>query len=188
MRRLTTVLLTSALLFLATPTMPAAAATGGYTPPPFGATCTVHQFGEGEQPPLSLWWEDPLCVEYQKRDITFDNGGALTFLLAEPSRFAIALPTCRYWQTDHWSVQSSTGATPYVTWDGSYWFDKRARVAAARLTNFRIEGQTAGIGDVVQALQADYPELAAALAAYGTEHGETGLSTELPYSLWCAWR
>lgn len=55
---------------------------GGYTPPPFADGCTVHRFGEGEWPPLWLWFTDPLCVEYAKRDITADNGGALRFLLA----------------------------------------------------------------------------------------------------------
>ncbi|MFC0626025.1 hypothetical protein [Kribbella deserti] len=160
----------------------------GYLDPPFGATCEIHRFGEGEWPPLELWTRNPLCVEYSKRDITADNGGALRFLLAEPSRFAIAIPSCRYWQQDHWSVQTTTGAVAIVSWDGSYWFDKRDRIAAARLTNFRINGTTVGIGDVVLALRADFPELAAALSVYGTEHGETGLAAALPYSLWCGSR
>ena len=160
----------------------------GYSDPPFGAACEIHRFGEGEWPPLELWNRNPLCVEYAKRDITVDNGGALRFLLAEPSRLAIALPSCRYWQQDHWSVQTTTGAVAIVSWDGSYWFDKRNRFAAARLTNFRLNGTTVGIGDAVLALRDDLPELAAALSAYGTDHGETGLATDLPYSLWCGSR
>ncbi|MEW2384658.1 hypothetical protein AB0873_21565 [Micromonospora sp. NPDC047707] len=158
---------------------------GGYTPPPFGAGCVVHRFGEGEWPPVRLWFTDPLCVEYEKRDITADNGGALRFLLAEPSRFALAATTCRYWQQDHWSVQRSRGATPLVAWDGSYWFDRRARLAALRLTNFRVAGRTAGVGDVVAALADDHPELARALARYGASPGETGLAVTLPRSPWC---
>lgn len=158
---------------------------GGYTPPPFADGCTVHRFGEGEWPPLWLWFTDPLCVEYAKRDITADNGGALRFLLAEPSRFALAATTCRYWQQDHWSVQSTPGATPYVAWDGSYWFDRRQGRAALRLSNFRLAGRTAGIGDVVAALADDFPDLARALAEYGASPGETGLTVALPGSAWC---
>lgn len=190
MRRRIAVFLASLMVMLTAVSAPAQAAqlSSGYTPPPFGPTCTVYQFGEGEQPPLWMWALDPLCVEYSKRDITFDNGGALMFLLAEPSRFAIATPSCRYWQQDHWSVQTTQGAVPIVTWDGNYWFDKKTRVAAAKINNFRINGVSVGIGDVVIALQNDFPELAAFLSEYGTEHGETGLSVSLPYDLWCALR
>ncbi|MCX2184998.1 hypothetical protein KV205_31415 [Streptomyces sp. SKN60] len=186
-RRVLTVL--AAVLLPVVLFSPAAqASSGGYTDPPFRPGCQVHHFGEGETPPWWLWLEDPLCVDYLKRDITFDDGGALEFLLAEPARFAVALAACRYWQTDHWSVQTTQGATALVAWDGSYWFDKRAQTAAARLTNFRINGQSVGIGDVVIALRDSHPSLADALARYGTEHGETGLSTELPYSAWCSWQ
>lgn len=166
----------------------ALAAPDGYVDPPFGPTCLVHQFGEGEWPPLALWRSHTLCVEYSKRDITMDNGGALRFLLAEPSRFALALPSCRYWQQDHWSVQSTAGATPIVTWDGSYWFDKKERTAAFRLTNFRIAGVPVGVGDVVLAIEDELPQLAEALAEYGDESGESGALVTLPYSLWCAAR
>ncbi|MFF0269122.1 hypothetical protein [Kribbella sp. NPDC004536] len=161
------------------------AAATGYTPPPFGPTCEVHEFGEGVQPPLWLWFVDPLCVEYQKRDITFDNGGAVAFLFAEPSRFLLATGPCRYWQQDHWSIQVTTGATPIVTWDGNYWFDKHLRYAAAHLANFRINGASVGIGDVVIALQDYAPELATALSEYGSTYGETGMSSSLPFSLRC---
>ncbi len=54
--------------------------------PPFAATCTVHEFGEGVAPPLSGIPDDPLCVEYAKRDITVTDGGAVRFLAAEPAR------------------------------------------------------------------------------------------------------
>ncbi|MFC7247504.1 hypothetical protein ACFQO7_34010 [Catellatospora aurea] len=187
-RTTTTILIALMLLSAAAPAQADPAAqtvTGGYTPPPFGPTCEIHRFGEGERPPLSLWLHDPLCVEYSKRDITFDNGDALTFLLAEPSRLVLAGPACRYWQQDHWSVQVSEGATALVAWDGNYWFDKKLRTAAVHLANFRVNGHTAGVGDVVVALAPQFPQLAQALAAYGTEHGESGVSVALPYSLWC---
>jgi hypothetical protein len=154
-----------------------------YTDPLFGASCAWHVFDEGERPPWWLYLEDPLCVEYAKRDITLDNGGWLRFLLAEPARFAIAVPSCRYWQRDHWSVQVSAGAPPLVGWDGSYWFDKRLGVLAARLTGFRVSGVTVGVGDAVLALRPHFPDLADALAAYGSAAGESGLAVSIPSSL-----
>ena len=165
----------------------ATAAPAPFVEPSFAATCTWHFFGEGEQPPLWLMFVNPLCVEYSKRDITFDDGGALNFLLAEPSRFAIALPTCRYYQKDHWSVQTTTGATPLVAWDGQYWWDKAAGRAGARLANFRINGTTVGIGDAVTALrESGFPAVADALAAYGQAPGETGGTVGIPADLACA--
>ncbi len=67
--------------------------------------CEVHRFGEGEVPDLAAYPDDPLCVDYAKRDITVADGGAIGFLVAEPARFVLALGKCRYWQQDHWSVQ-----------------------------------------------------------------------------------
>ncbi|WP_369199034.1 hypothetical protein [Streptomyces djakartensis] len=157
-----------------------------FSEPGFAATCTWHRFGEGEEPPWWLLFADPLCVGYSKRDITVDNGGALRFLIAEPSRFAVTMLTCRYYQKDHWSVQSTAGATPWVAWDGQYWWDKTAEQAGARLANFRINGRTAGIGDVVAALRPSFPDLADALSDYGQAAGETGLTVSLPYDLRCA--
>ncbi|MGW7381059.1 hypothetical protein [Streptomyces sp. NPDC054794] len=159
---------------------------GPFTEPAFAATCDWHRFGEGEIPPWWLMFRDPLCVEYSKRDITFDNGGALRFLVAEPSRFALAMVTCRYYQKDHWSVQTTTGATPWVTWDGQYWWDKSGQRAGARLSGFRIHGTSVGIGDAVAALRPVYPELADALEKYGSAAGETGLTTAIPYSPLCS--
>ncbi|MFD3457029.1 hypothetical protein ACFWVC_33245 [Streptomyces sp. NPDC058691] len=176
----------AALVTLAVAAGPAAAsAPEPYTEPAFADACAWHSYGEGETPDPWLWLTDPVCVEYSKRDITFDNGGAVRFLLAEPARFALALPVCRYYQRDHWSVQSTTGAVPYVTWDGRYWFDKRARRAAMRLTNFHVDGVSVGVGDVVTALRPRLPEVADVLAAYGDEAGETGLAVTLPFSLFC---
>ncbi|MEU9976278.1 hypothetical protein [Streptomyces sp. NPDC051014] len=160
---------------------------GPFAEPGFAATCTWHTFGEGERPPLWLMFANPLCVEYSKRDITFDDGGALRFLAAEPSRFAVTMLTCRYYQKDHWSVQATRGAVPYVAWDGQYWWDRTGRRAGARLTHFSVAGRTAGIGDAVAALRAsDFDDLADALSAYGEEAGETGLTVALPADPGCA--
>ncbi|MER6434348.1 hypothetical protein ABT272_42895 [Streptomyces sp900105245] len=125
-------------------------------------------------------------MEYSKRDITFDDGGALRFLVAEPSRFALAMVTCRYYQKDHWSVQTTDGARALVTWDGQYWWDKTSQQAGARLSNFRIHGTSVGIGDAVAALRPVFPQLADMLDKYGTDAGETGLTASLPFDLRCS--
>ncbi|MFF3062481.1 hypothetical protein [Streptomyces sp. NPDC057909] len=159
---------------------------GPFTEPGFAGSCVWHSFGEGVQPPWWLAFADPLCVEYSKRDITFDDGGALTFLIAEPSRVALSLVTCHYYQKDHWSVQPTTGVVPWVTWDGQYWWDKTAQRAGIRLTNFRINSTPVGIGDAVAALRLLFPDVADALAAYGGTSGESGFTTALPFDLRCA--
>ena len=46
-----------------------------YTDPLFAAQCTFHHFAEGEAPPPDGLPDDPLCVEYDKRDITATDGG-----------------------------------------------------------------------------------------------------------------
>ncbi len=105
-----------------------------FVDPPFTTACgAIHHFGEGVAPPVDGCAFDPLCVEYEKRDITATNGGAIDFLAAEPARFAIAIPKCRYWQLDHWRVQPSPGDPTIVGWDGDYWFNKRNSTGAAEL-------------------------------------------------------
>lgn len=140
---------------------------GPYTDPPFAKQCTVHKFGEGVAPDLNGYPDDPFCVEYQKRDITVDNGGAVHFALAEPARFAIALPKCRYWQQDHWRVQVDRKAQHIVQWDGSYWFDKGNGRSGAILRNFRIEGHPADPGAAADAVEKVSPELADAMRTQG---------------------
>ena len=103
-----------------------------YVDPPFAGLCTVRHFDEAEAPPLAGFADEPLCVEYEKRDITASNGGAIRFLAAEPARFAIAIPKCRYWQQDHWRIQLVPGGA-LIGWDGSYWFDKGDGAGGARL-------------------------------------------------------
>lgn len=141
-----------------------------YADPSFAAQCQWHRFGEGQAPDLTAYPDDPLCVEYAKRDITVDNGGAIRFLLAEPARFAIALPKCQYWQLDHWSVQFSRGDVPVVRWDGSYWFDKGTGQAAARLRHLTVGGQPASVAEAAALVRPVSPELAAFLDQYG-HHG-----------------
>jgi GMC oxidoreductase len=121
-----------------------------YVAPPFAGQCSVHRFGEGVAPDPTAYPDDPLCVEYAKRDITVDNGGAIRFLLAEPTRFAIAVPKCQYWQQDHWSVQFSRGDVPVVRWDGSYWFEPTL-LALTEDDNEGVFGPPPPTGDFVRA-------------------------------------
>ena len=160
--------------------LPFAVLPAPYHDPAFGPACEFLSFGEGERPPWHVITRDPLCVEYAKQDITFDNGGAARFLLAEPMRIAVAVPACRYWQRDHWSVQVSRGTPPLVAWDGSYWFDKRSGRAAAHVRNFRIGGEPTTVDGAVAAVRGYSPELADALVRL-----DAGISIPLPPSLFC---
>ncbi|NJC85780.1 hypothetical protein [Planosporangium mesophilum] len=189
-----TVVALAAALPLLAPAAPAAAPAAAATPivaayadPAFAGECHFHHFGEGEKPPLELAGSDPLCVEYSKRDITADNGGALRFALAEPARFAVAVPACRYWQVDHWSVQVGPGSTRLVGWDGSYWFDKRAGEAAARLANFTVAGQPADAERVATELRPYRPDLADTIAGATAPAAPAarGARVRLPLGLPC---
>ncbi|KNE81935.1 MULTISPECIES: hypothetical protein [Streptomyces] len=156
---------------------------GGYTGPAFGDACTFHRYGEGETPPFRLIGTDPVCVEYAKRDITLSNGGALRFLLAEPARFALAVPACRYWQLDHWSVQTHPGGPTLVGWDGSYWFDQSTGEAALKARDITVAGIPATGEEAADALRPYDPALADAL-----QRASLGVKAELPLSLSCSWR
>ena len=138
-----------------------------YVDPPFAGECVFRHFDEGESPDFATDPVDPYCVEYEKRDITASNGGAVRFLAAEPARFAQAIPRCRYWQQDHWRVQLTPDTGPLVQWDGSYWFDLGTGTAAGRLRNFRIGGQPAGIEQVAALFEVLAPDLAALIRQFG---------------------
>jgi hypothetical protein len=146
-----------------------AAPVGTYTSPPF--QCQFTEYGEGEAPPLDAAGSDPLCVEYQKRDITVTNGGAVGFVLAEPARLAIAVPVCQYWQVDHWRIQVAPGDEAVVRWDGSYWFDKGRLTAASALRKFSIGGQSVSAQRAADAVRPVSPELADAIELYGVSGG-----------------
>lgn len=154
-----------------------------YRPPTFH--CTVHHYGNGQAPDPTKTTADPLCVDYDKRDITVDNGGALRFLEAEPARFAVA-GKCRYWQQDHWKVRLDRGYGAVVTWDGSYWWDLRQGLGAAVLRHFRIAGQPVGPTQAAAAIRTVNPGLAAAIAKYGAgRRGGGGVSMTLPGGAGC---
>jgi hypothetical protein len=154
-------------IFVATAAAAQVPPMGPYVDPPFASECTIRHFDEGESPDFATDPADPYCVEYEKRDITASNGGAVRFLAAEPARFAQAIPRCRYWQQDHWRVNLAPGVGPLVQWDGSYWFDLGTGTAAGRLRNFRIGGQPAGIEQVAVLLDPLAPDLAALVRQFG---------------------
>ncbi|HYB99573.1 MAG TPA: hypothetical protein VEC57_10630 [Candidatus Limnocylindrales bacterium] len=153
--------------------------TAPFVEPPFESLCVIRHFDEHEVPPIDQCTDDPLCVEYEKRDITVENGGAVRFLAAEPARFAIAIPKCRYWQQDHWRIQAQTGDVPLVQWDGSYWFNKRNGTGGARLRNFAIQGQPAEPEPVAALVEAVDPEMAEVIRTYGEGGSGGGGSTFL---------
>jgi len=176
--RRTLLLVPAVVAAAATAAAAAPAPPAPYTDPPFAHRCHFRHFGEGVAPPPAGYKDDPLCVDYAKRDITVDNGGAVRFAAAEPARFAIATKPCRYWQVDHWSIQVDRGFTAVVRWDGSYWWDRGRGIGGARLANFRIAGQPAGADQAAAAVATVSPTMAAYIRAYGRgAHGAGGGST-----------
>jgi hypothetical protein len=157
-----------------------------YFPPPFANACTVHEFGEGVAPPLSGIPDDPLCVEYAKRDITITDGGAIRFLAAEPARFLVAAPKCQYWQQDHWSVQFAPGTLPVIRWDGNYWFDEGTGQAGAQLHDLRIGGIPVGAAQLAGLLAPISPTLAAYFNAFGKGGTGAGYTGSGPFNPLCA--
>lgn len=178
-----------ALLVAVSPAAPAYSAGNPlepYVPPPFGDSCVVHRFGEGEAPNLKALPDDPICVEYAKRDITVSNGGIVRFLLAEPARFAIAAGKCQYWQQDHWSVQLRPGDVPLIRWDGSYWFDLGSGQAGARLSGLAIAGQPATIAEAAKYVAKFSPALAAYFLTYGQGGDGGAVRLGIPLNPLCA--
>jgi hypothetical protein len=176
-------LLSSLVLALAAPATMTAQADTSPAPAPYVAPsfhcAKVHHYGNGKAPdPLTLKG-DPLCVVYNKRDITLDNGGAARFLEAEPARFAVA-GKCQYWQRDHWRVRVDRGLDAVVRWDGSYWFDITNGKGGAILRHFRIAGQKVGPKQAAAALSLLSPAVAKEIRTYGAHGGGGGASVTLP--------
>jgi hypothetical protein len=176
--RLALLALTAAL---AAPASMAAGSTadsgGGLTPyvnPSFHCA-KVHHYGNGKAPdPLTIK-DDPLCVRYNKRDITADNGGLIRFLAAEPARFAVA-GKCQYWQRDHWRVRVDRGVTTIVQWDGSYWFDLTNGAGGGILRHFKVGGKPASEKQAAAAIKPVSAELARQFKKFGAKGGGGGAS------------
>lgn len=149
-----------------------------YGDPPF--TCTVVDYGT-EAPSLPGPADDPLCVRYDKTNITVSTLEALDFLAAEPGRVGLAAGRCSYWQQDHWAVRLAPGLTPLVEWEGSYWYDLRTGRGAAIARGLRVGGQPADGTAFVEALRPLIGDTAADdLARYAVDGGGGGMSFALP--------
>jgi hypothetical protein len=160
------------------------AAPAPYRDPDF--RCHVQHYGNGQPPDPARAKVTPLCVDYNKRDITVDNGGALRFLAAEPARFAVA-GKCEYWQQDHWRVRLDRGFVPLVQWDGSYWWDLDRGLGGAILRHFRIAGQPVGVEQAAALVAVVAPGLAKFIRRYGAgPDGGGGVTVTLPASLPCS--
>ena len=181
MRTRLIMLAAAAATAVATAASAAPAPPSPYSPPPFAKHCHFRHFGEGVAPPPSGYPDDPLCVDYAKRDITVDNGGFARFIAAEPARFAIAAKPCKYWQVDHWSVQIDRGFTAIVRWDGSYWFDKGRGTGGVLMRNFSVAGQPTGADQAAAFVATVSPTMAAYIRAYG--HGAGGAGGGMSFSL-----
>jgi hypothetical protein len=183
MRRLAVLLVFATAVGIASPASSATPGPARYRPPTF-ACQTVHHYGNGKAPnPLSMK-DDPLCVVYNKRDITVDNGGAIRFLLAEPARFAVA-GKCQYWQRDHWRIRIDRGMRPLVKWDGSYWWDLHKGIGGAILRHFRIAGQPVGAAQAAAAVATISPGMARLIRQYGGKRSGGGATLVLPAPLPC---
>jgi glycine/D-amino acid oxidase-like deaminating enzyme len=149
-----------------------------YHDPPF--TCTVIDYGTAA-PTLPAPAADPLCVRYDKTNITVSTLGVVDFLAAEPGRFAIVAGKCSYWQQDHWAVRVTPGTTPIVEWEGSYWYDGRTGSAGGIFGDFRVDGHPAdgrAFADALRPLVGN--AVADELQAYAADGGGGGANFTLP--------
>ncbi|MGH9086386.1 MAG: hypothetical protein ACRDYW_13130 [Acidimicrobiales bacterium] len=169
------------LLFVAVPAgaqVPEPTEPEPYRDPPF--TCEVHDYGT-EAPTLPAPADDPLCVEYDKTNITVSTLEAVDFLAAEPGRVALVAGKCSYWQQDHWVIRVAPDTTPLVEWEGSYWYDARTGTAAGILRGLRVGGEPADGQAFAEAMRPIFgDESADELAAFADEDGGGGATFALP--------
>ena len=172
--------LVAAILAMAafTPTAASAQTPEPYRDPPF--TCEVIDYGK-EAPTLPAPEDDPLCVRYDKTDITVSTLGAVDFLAAEPGRVALVAGKCSYWQQDHWIVRASPEAPPIISWRGSYWYDARTGSAGGVLRDLRIGDQPASGEAFIEAMRPLVgDEQADQFRQFADDGGGGGMSMQLP--------
>ncbi len=156
---------------------------GGQTPepyrdPPF--TCEVIDYGT-EPPTLPAPAADPLCVRYDKTNITVSTLGVIDFIAAEPGRVAIFAGKCSYWQQDRWSIRLSPDTPPLLSWAGSYWYDAASGSAGGVLRDLRVADQPATGDAFIEALRPLVgDEQADAFRAFTDPGGGGGLTMALP--------
>ena len=149
-----------------------------YRDPPF--TCEVVDYGT-DPPTLPAPPQDPLCVRYDKTDITASTLGVVDFLAAEPGRVAIVAGKCSYWQQDRWIIRASPDTPPLVSWEGSYWYDAPSASAAGILRDLRVADQPADATTFIAALRPIVGDEAAdQMAAFADDGGGGGAAFALP--------
>ncbi len=161
-----------ALLGAILATAPAAAQVSPEPVGPFAGEnpfrCTLQSVGAGTDFPDPD--ADPFCVEFDKTNQNVTGFGIVDFVLQEPSRIAIALEKCFYFQRDHWTGSIVQGSEPELWhWDGDYFFDRAKGIGGASVRNFRIGG----------APQSAAPYVPPAYRPYFDEEGGGGVLVEL---------
>jgi hypothetical protein len=165
------------LVLAATPTA-RAQSPEPYRDPPF--ECTVIDYGT-EAPPVPGPADDPLCVRYDKTNITVSTLEAVDFLAAEPGRVAIVAGKCSYWQQDQWVIRASEDTPPLVSWEGSYWYDAASGSAAGILRGLRVADQPADATAFLDALRPIVgDDVADQLGAFADADGGGGARFALP--------
>lgn len=149
-----------------------------YRDPPFA--CDVIDYGT-DPPPIPGPDDDPLCVRYDKTNITVSTLEAVDFLAAEPGRVAIAAAKCSFWQQDEWAIRAAPDTPVLVGWTGSYWYDATSGSAAGILRDLRVADQPASADAFIEAVRPIVgDEQADAFAAFTDEDGGGGLTMALP--------
>ena len=160
------------------PTAASAQTPEPYRDPPF--TCEIIDYGK-DAPTLPAPEDDPLCVRYDKTDITVTTLGAVDFLAAEPGRVALVAGKCSYWQQDHWVVRASPETPPIISWRGSYWYDARTGSAAGILRDLRVADQPASGEAFIEAMRPLVgDEQADQFRQFVDDGGGGGMAMQLP--------
>jgi hypothetical protein len=177
-RRLPALVVAVLAVAASSPTSASAQAPAPYRDPPF--TCEVIDYGR-EAPTLPAPEVDPLCVRYDKTDITVTTLGAVDFLAAEPGRVALVAGKCSYWQQDHWVVRASPETPPIISWRGSYWYDAHTGSAGGILRDLRIADQPASGEAFIEAMRPLVgDEQADQFRQFVDDGGGGGMSMQLP--------
>lgn len=149
-----------------------------YRDPPFA--CDVIDYGT-DPPPVPGPDGDPLCVRYDKTNVTISTLEAVDFLAAEPGRITIVAGKCSFWQQDEWAIRAAPETPPLVSWKGSYWYDATSGAAAGILRDLRVADQPASGEVFIEAMRPIVgDEQADAFTSFTDEGGGGGLTMSLP--------
>ena len=149
-----------------------------YQDPPF--ECDVYDYGT-DAPPIPGPDDDPLCVRYDKTNVTVSNLEAVEFLAAEPGRVTIVAAKCSFWQQDEWAVRASPETPVLVSWSGSYWYDAVTGSAGGVLRDLEVAEQPATADAFIEALRPIFgDDQADEFARFTDDGGGGGVTMSLP--------